>query len=109
MQARQMRERQDQRRASGKRAGRRSGMGKMAAGHFQRVAEATAGKLGDRHAAKVEAAAGAVQEARKALPVEDTISVDLSFTGIPSRRQVVRLRGVNMRYPGQAEALWPTP
>lgn len=108
-QAQTMRERQDQRKASGKRAGRRSGVGKMAAGNFQRAAEATAGRLGDRHAAKVEATSEAVQEAREAVLVEETISIDLSFTEIPARKRIASLRGVNVRFEGPGHPLWQEP
>jgi ATPase subunit of ABC transporter with duplicated ATPase domains len=108
-QAQRVRERQDQRRAAGKRAGRRSGIGKMAAGNLQRASEASAARLDDRHARKVETAAEAVREARDPVVADRSMSIDLSFTRVPTRRRLVVLRGVNIRFPGEVTDLWSMP
>jgi ATPase subunit of ABC transporter with duplicated ATPase domains len=107
--AQRVREKQEQRQASGKRAGRRTGIGKMAAGNLQRASQASAGRLGDRHAEKVDETAGAVREARQAVVRDDPIAIDLSYTEVPARKRLVSLRGVNVRFSGQEDDLWPAP
>ena len=108
-QAQRVRERQEQRRSAGKRSGRSGGIPRIALNALRNSAESTATTLADRHAKKVEASAEAVREAREAMVPDRAISIDLAFTAVPSRKRLVELRGMNVRFPDHDRDLWPEP
>ena len=108
-QAQQVRERQERRQSAGKRTGRSGGIPRIALNALRNSSESTAAKLGDRHAKKIDESAEAVREAREALVPDREIAIDLSFTEVPSRKRLVELHGVNVRFPGCDRDLWPEP
>lgn len=108
-QAQLVRERQEHRQASGKRRARRTGMGKMAAGALKRYAEGSSSSLADRHEKQVSRSLEKLRQSQEALVADPVISIDLSFTAVPSRKRQVEFREVNVRYDSSEQFLWPEP
>ncbi|HJQ67643.1 MAG TPA: ABC-F family ATP-binding cassette domain-containing protein [Blastocatellia bacterium] len=104
--ARKAAERQERRSASGYKRAIRTGISRMAIGNLQRKAENSASKLKGRHEKKIEDASRDLQEARKSLPVDSQIAVDLNRTAVPASKRMIELEDVNYRYPGAADLLW---
>lgn len=102
-------ERQERRSASGHKRGIRTGLSRMAAGNLQRKAENSASILKGRHEKRIEDANRDLQLARKSLPVENQIAVDLNRTAVPASKRMIELEGVNYRYPGATDLLWGRP
>ncbi len=100
--ARMAAERQERRSAAGHKRGIRTGLSRMAAGNLQRKAENSTSRLKGRHEKKIEDANRDVQQARKSLPVENQIAVDLNQTAVPASKRMIELEDVNYRYPGAA-------
>ena len=108
-QAQQAKERQQRRSASGKHRARRTGVSPMAAGHLQRHAETTASKLTGRHDDKVSKAFDIERSAHDALGSSRKISIDLSSTAVPRRKNMVRARSLNFRFDPASSYLWNEP
>src|SRR5690606_33902379 len=96
--AQEARERQERRAASGRRRGRKTGVGKMAAGNLLRAAENTAGRLGGRHERIVERAEAEAAAAQAQRPEEHQIRVDLAPGGVPAGKRIVEAEGLRYRY-----------
>jgi ATPase subunit of ABC transporter with duplicated ATPase domains len=107
--AREARERQARRAASGLKRGRRTGVGKMAAGNLKRDAENTAGRLGGRHERIVEQAQDRAAEAQALRPEDRAIRVDLAAGAIPAGKRILEASGVRYHYPGTEADVWPEP
>jgi len=104
--AQQARERQERRSSSGRRKVITRGMPPMAAGNMKRKAESTASRLADRHHKKIADARRTYYEAKRSVPVEETISVDLNGSAAPKKKRLVELTDVNYRYVRSADGLW---
>jgi ATPase subunit of ABC transporter with duplicated ATPase domains len=107
--ARKAAERQEKRNSAGRKRAVRTGLSRMAAGNLQRMAENSASRLKGRHQQKVEDASLEFQLARKSLPVENQIAVDLNKTTVPANKRMIELVEVNYRYPGAGRYLWDRP
>ena len=107
--ARKVAESQERRSSAGHKRAIRTGISRMAAGNLRRKAENSTSRLKGRHEKKIEDASRDLQLARKSLPVDTQIAVDLNRTAVPASKRMVELEGVNYRYPGAADFLWSRP
>ncbi|MGH9937821.1 MAG: ATP-binding cassette domain-containing protein, partial [Blastocatellia bacterium] len=81
----------------------------IVADSWRRAAENTAARVKDRHKQKVDHAKQEAEEARKNLPIELQIAVDLERSKVPPNKRMIELLGVNYRYPNAARPLWNEP
>jgi len=107
--AQRARERQQRRQSSGARNSFKRNLPPIAAGNLRRAAENTAARVKDRHEQKVDHAKREVEGARKNLPIELQIAVDLDRSKVPANKRMIELVEVNYRYSGAERPLWDTP
>lgn len=107
--AQRARERQMKRQAAAARSLAKANIPPILAGGRKRAAERTAGRLSDRHEAKIESLAMEVEEARANVTREDRITIDLEATAVAQTRRLIEFEGVNYRYPGMERMLWREP
>jgi ATPase subunit of ABC transporter with duplicated ATPase domains len=107
--AQRARERQQRRQSSGARNAFKRNLPSIAVGNLRRAAENTAARLKDRHGQKVDHAKREVEGARKNLPIELQITVDLDRSKVPANKRMIELVEVNYHYPGAERPLWDTP
>src|SRR5262245_928018 len=81
----------------------------IVAGAWRRAAERTAARINDRHQRKVDCAKQEVDGARRDIPIELQIAVDLERSKVPSNKRMIELFGVNYRYPDAERPLWKEP
>ncbi|MCI0388387.1 MAG: ATP-binding cassette domain-containing protein, partial [Acidobacteria bacterium] len=81
----------------------------IVAGNWRRAAEMTSARINDRHQRKVDHAKREVDGARKNIPIELQIAVDLERSKVPSNKRMIELFEVNYRYPNAARPLWNEP
>ncbi|HEY6331150.1 MAG TPA: ABC-F family ATP-binding cassette domain-containing protein [Blastocatellia bacterium] len=99
-------ERQERRSSSGRKRATRTGMPKMQMGNLKRKAEGTTSRLAGRHEAKVNEARSNFYKAKRRLPSEEPIHVDLKTAEIPKTKRMIELIEVNYVYPGSDRLLW---
>jgi ATPase subunit of ABC transporter with duplicated ATPase domains len=99
-------ERQQRRQSHGRRNILNRNLPPIAAGNLSRAAENTAARLKDRHQQKVGHAKREVEEARKDLPIELQIAVDLERSRVPANKRMIELVDVNYRWPDAERPLW---
>src|SRR5262245_43329176 len=99
-------ERQQRRQSHGRRKILNRNLPTIVAGGLSRAAENTAARLKDRHQQKVGHAKRDVEEARKDLPIELQIAVDLERSKVPANKRMVELIDVNYRWPDAEGLLW---
>jgi len=99
-------ERQQRRQSHGRRKILNRNLPPIVAGGLSRAAENTAARLKDRHQQKVGHAKRDVEEARKDLPIELQIAVDLERSKVPSNKRMIELVDVNYRWPDAEGSLW---
>jgi len=102
-------ERQERRRASGRRNVANANISPIAAGLLQRSAENSSARLKARHEKKVEEAMNDLQTAKSNLDADLRITVDLEEPQVPANKRMVEIAGVNYRYPDAAGPLWREP
>ena len=93
---------------SGKNSFKRS-LPTIVAGNWRGAAENTAARINDRHERKVDRAKQAVKVARKNLPIELQIAVDLERSKVPSNKRMIELFEVNYSFPNAERPLWVKP
>jgi ATPase subunit of ABC transporter with duplicated ATPase domains len=81
----------------------------IVAGNWRRAAENTAARLQDRHQRKVDHAKQEVEAARKNLPIELQIAVDLERSKVPPSKRMIELVGINYMWPDAGRPLWDNP
>src|SRR5262249_27256657 len=101
--------RQQRRQSAGRKKFFKENIPPKMAGNLQRAAENSAARIKGRHELKVEKARQEGKTARMDLPIEHQITVDLKQSKIPPNKRMIELVGVNYRYPGAFEMLWPEP
>jgi len=102
-------ERQQRKQSHGRRNILKRNLPPIVAGGLRRAAENTAARLRDRHRQKVDHAKREVEGARKNLPIELQIAVDLERSKIPPNKRMVELVEVNYKWPGADRRLWDKP
>jgi ATPase subunit of ABC transporter with duplicated ATPase domains len=102
-------ERQQRKQSHGRRNVLKRNLPPIVAGGLSRAAENTAARLKDRHQRKVDHAKQEVGEARKGLPIELQIAVDLERSKVPPNKRMIELVGVNYRWPNAGRPLWDKP
>ena len=107
--AQRARERQQRRQSNSSRNSFKRNLPPIVAGNWRRAAENTAARVKDRHKQKVDHAKQQVEGARKNLPIELQIAVDLDRSKVPANKRMVELVEVNYRYPGAERSMWDTP
>lgn len=107
--AQRARERQQRRQSNSNRNSFKRNLPPIVAGNWRRAAENTAARVKDRHEQKVDHAKREVEGARKNLPIELQIAVDLDRSKVPSNKRMIELIEVNYRYPDAERSLWDTP
>jgi ATPase subunit of ABC transporter with duplicated ATPase domains len=107
--AQRTRERQERRQAAAGRKTFKRSLPPIVAGNWKRHAENTAARLKGRHEDKVEQLQQEVEAARRNLPEEHQITIDLEHSRVPAQKRIVELEAVNYQYPGAAGPLWPAP
>lgn len=107
--AQRARERQQRRQSHGHKTALKRGLPPVAIGNLQRHAENSAARLKDRHTEKVERAQQEVAGARKLLPIEHQIAVDLARSKVPANKRLIELAALNYRYPNAERPLWDEP
>jgi len=105
--AQRTRERQERRQATAGRKTLKRSLPPIVAREWGRRAENTAARLKGRHEDKIEQLQADAEAARRNLPAEHTITIDLEHSRVPARKRIVELLGVNYRYPNAPRALWP--
>jgi ATPase subunit of ABC transporter with duplicated ATPase domains len=78
----------------------------MQAGNLKRKAEGTTSRLAERHEVKVAEAESNFYTAKRQLPSEEAIHVDLKPGGVPRTKRMIELIDINYRYPGSERCLW---
>src|SRR5262249_22138784 len=104
--AQRARERQQRRQSSSGRNSFQRNLPTIVAGNLRRAAENTAGRINDRHRRKVDDAKQEVVGARKNLPIELQIAVDLERSKVPQNKRMIELLEVNYSYPNAKRMLW---
>jgi ATPase subunit of ABC transporter with duplicated ATPase domains len=107
--AQRARERQERRQSVSQKNAFKRNLPPIVAGNWKRGAEHTAARVKDRHAQKVDHARQEVTEARRNLPLEHQITVDLEPSRVPAHKRIVELLDVNYRYEGASGPLWDEP
>jgi ATPase subunit of ABC transporter with duplicated ATPase domains len=102
-------ERQQRKQSHGRRNILKRNLPPIVAGGLRRAAENTAARLRDRHRQKVDHAKREVEGARKNLPIELQIAVDLERSKVPPNKRLIELVGVNYKWPGADRRLWDKP
>jgi len=102
-------ERQQRKQSHGRRNILKRNLPSIVAGGLSRAAENTAARLKDRHRRKVDHAKQVVEGARKNLPIELQIAVDLERSKVPPNKRMIELVGVNYRWPNAGRPLWDKP
>ena len=107
--AQRTRERQERRQATAGRKTFKHSLPPIVAREWGRRAESTAARLKGRHEDKVEHLQAEVEAARRNLPAEEQITIDLEHSRVPPRKRMIDLFAVNYRYPHAPRPLWPAP
>lgn len=107
--AQRARERQQRKQSSGRRSFLKGNLPPIVAGGLRRAAENTAGRINDHHQRKVDHAKQEVEGARKNLPIELQIAVDLERSKVPSNKRMIEFSEVNYIYQNAARPLWAEP
>jgi ATPase subunit of ABC transporter with duplicated ATPase domains len=102
-------ERQQRKQSHGRRNILKRNLPSIVAGGLCRAAENTAARLKGRHQRKVDNARQEVEEARKGLPIELQIAVDLERSKVPPNKRMIELVEVNYRWPDAERPLWDKP
>jgi ATPase subunit of ABC transporter with duplicated ATPase domains len=102
-------ERQQRKQSHGRRNILKRNLPSIVAGGLSRAAENTAARLKDRHQRKVDHAKQEVEGARKNLPIELQIAVDLERSKVPPNKRMIELVEVNYRWPDAERPLWDKP
>jgi len=102
-------ERQQRKQSHGRRNILKRSLPPIVAGGLSRAAENTAARLKDRHQQKVDHAKQEVEVARKNLPIELQIAVDLERSKVPPSKRMIELVGINYMWPDAARPLWDKP
>jgi ATPase subunit of ABC transporter with duplicated ATPase domains len=102
-------ERQQRKQSHGRRNILKRNLPSIVAGGLSRAAENTAARLKGRHQRKVDNARQEVEEARKGLPIELQIAVDLERSKVPPNKRMIELVEVNYRWQGAERPLWDKP
>ena len=102
-------ERQQRKQSHGRRNILKRNLPSIVAGGLSRAAENTAARLKGRHQRKVDHAKQEVEEARKGLPIELQIAVDLERSKVPPNKRMIELVEVNYTWPGAGRQLWDKP
>lgn len=90
----QARERADRRSGAATRALPDAGIPKIIAGAMKRRAQETAGRSGDVHARRVDEARNRLDQAEALLRDDDTLTLDLPETTVPTGRMVLRCNDI---------------
>jgi len=104
--AQRARERQQRRLANSGRNSFKRNLAPIVAGNWRRAAEMTSARINDRHQRKVDHAKQEFDGARKNLPIELQIAVDLERSKVPSNKRMIELFEVNYQYPNADRPLW---
>jgi len=107
--AQRARERQQRKLSNNGRNSFKRNLPPIVAGNWRRAAENTAARLKDRHQRKVDHAKQEVEGARKNLPIELQIAVDLERSKVPPNKRMVELVEVNYKWPNAERPLWDKP
>jgi ATPase subunit of ABC transporter with duplicated ATPase domains len=107
--AQRARERQQRKLSNSGRNSFKRNLPTIVAGNWRRAAENTSARVDDRHQRKVDHAKQEVDGARKNLPIELQIAVDLERSKVPSNKRMIELFEVNYRYPNAERPLWNRP
>jgi len=107
--AQRARERQQRKLSNSGRNSYSRNLAPIVAGNWRRAAENTAARLNDRHQRKVDHAKQEVEVARKNLPIELQIAVDLERSKVPPSKRMIELVGINYMWPDAARQLWDKP
>src|SRR5215510_3724902 len=102
-------ERQQRKQSHGRRNILKRNLPSIVAGGLSRAAENTAARLKGRHQRKVDHAKQEVEEARKGVPIELQIAVDLERSKVPPNKRMIELVQVNYTWPGAGRPLWDKP
>ncbi len=102
-------ERQQRKQSHGRRNILKRNLPSIVAGGLSRAAENTAARLKGRHQQKVDHAKQVVEGARKNLPIELQIAVDLERSKVPPNKRMIELVEVNYRWPDAERPLWDKP
>ncbi|HEU5431861.1 MAG TPA: ATP-binding cassette domain-containing protein, partial [Thermomicrobiales bacterium] len=105
--AQEARERSDRRASAGKRRARSGGMPPIVAGAMQRKAEASAGRAGDLHERRFEAAKDRLARERQALRDEERMRIALPQTRVPAARVLFAAEGATAALAGGAPLFGP--
>ncbi|HET7094070.1 MAG TPA: ATP-binding cassette domain-containing protein, partial [Thermomicrobiales bacterium] len=100
--AQEARERADRRASVGKRRARSGGIPPIVAGALQRKAEASAGRAGDLHERRLDAARERLAHERQALREEERIRIALPQTRVPAGRILFEADGATIALAGDA-------
>jgi ATPase subunit of ABC transporter with duplicated ATPase domains len=107
--AQRARERQQRRQSAARKSADKAKFPPIVAGKKQRRAENTAARIKGRLELKVENAQSEVASARRTVPIEHQITIDLQRPKALPNKRMIELSGVNYRYPGASQMLWPEP
>jgi ATPase subunit of ABC transporter with duplicated ATPase domains len=107
--ANRVRERQQRRQSAGRKDVFKGKVPPIVAGNKQRQAENTAARIKGRHQLKVENALAEVKSARRTVPIEHQITIDLKRPKALPNKRMIELIGVNYRFPDAWGMLWPEP
>ena len=102
-------ERQQRKQSHGRRNILKRNLPSIVAGGLSRAAENTAARLKGRHQRKVDNAKQEVEGARKNLPIELQIAVDLDRSKVPPNKRMIEFVEVNYRWPDPERPLWDKP
>jgi len=102
-------ERQQRKQSSGRKSALKGNLPTIVAGNLRRAAENTAARIKDRHQRKIDHAKQEAEGARKNLPIELQIAVDLERSKVPPNKRMIELLEVNYIYPNAARPLWDEP
>jgi ATPase subunit of ABC transporter with duplicated ATPase domains len=102
-------ERQQRKQSHGRRNILKRNLPPIVAGGLSRAAENTAARLKDRHRRKVDHAKQEVEGARKNLPTELQIAVDLIRSKVPPNKRLVDLVKINYTWRNAERRLWNKP
>ena len=105
--AQEARERADRRASVGKRRARSGGIPAIVAGGLQRKAEASAGRAGDLHERRLEAARERLARERQALRDDERIRIALPQTRVPSGRILFEAEGATIALAGGSPIFGP--
>jgi ATPase subunit of ABC transporter with duplicated ATPase domains len=107
--AQRARERQQRRQSNSGRNSFKRNLPPIVAGNWRRAAENAAARINDRHRRKVDHAKQEVEGARKSIPIELQIAVDLERSKVPPNKRMIELFEVNYRFPNAERPLWVKP